>query len=272
MKGVTKSSIPPEFDTAFLDWFRDRSEAVWASLPVQTPEEILAEFVERDVAGNVWQSGTRWLGGLDAEEIAKAEERWNLRFPPDYRLFLERLHAPDRPALRTAWVSKSEKLKADDVLARAKYDRDDDMVLGEGGSSLYNWSTDDEALQTMFEWPVRGLYGIWQPSWGPEPADLDEQKRRLREVAKTAPKLIPVYGHRYLLGEPVAAGNPVLSIYGSDIIILAADLHDYFLVEFADDLLGMTFKHEEKLHRSAERRIAKSYDRYTAIPFWGEFL
>lgn len=48
-----------------------------------------------------------------------------------------------------------------------------------------------------------------------------------------------------------------LSIYGPDIIIYAADLHDYFFVEFADDLLGMTFKQEEKLRRSVERRIAR---------------
>jgi hypothetical protein len=87
-----------------------------------------------------------------------------------------------------------------------------------------------------------------------------------------APKLIPVYAHRYLLGEPCAAGNPVLSVWGPDIIVYAADLRDYFLHDFADDLLGMTFKQEKKLSRSVERRIAESYDRYKAIPFWGDVL
>jgi hypothetical protein len=150
MKGVKKSSIPPQFDTAFLDWFRDRSEAVWASLPVRKPKKILAEFVRRDVGGDVWQPGTRWLGGLDTEEIAKAEDRWQVRFPPDYRLFLERLHVPDRPPLIAGFTKKLKGKAPVGELARATYNSNNDMVLREG-VSFYNWSTDIDALQAMFD-------------------------------------------------------------------------------------------------------------------------
>jgi hypothetical protein len=277
MKGVKKSSIPPQFDPAFLDWFRDRTEAFWASLPVRKPKKILAEFVKADVGGFDWQPETRWLGGLDPEEIAKAEDRWQVRFPPDYRLFLERLHAPDRSPLTAGFVGKpKDSTPRHGELARATYDANNDMVLREG-VSFYNWSTDVEALRGRFEWLVEGLEydvrhnNLWQPNWGPKPKKLKQQKARVREVVEQAPKLIPVYSHRYLLGEPCAAGNPVLSVYQSDIIVYGADLRDYLLVEFAGEL-GMTFKQEEKLSRSVERRIAKSYDRFRAIPFWGDLL
>ncbi len=79
-----------------------------------------------------------------------------------------------------------------------------------------------------------------------------------------APKLIPVFGHRYLLAEPCAAGNPVLSIYQSDMVIYAVDLYDYFLVEFGE-LIG-----ERNIGHSRLTQV--KYAAYQTIPFWGDFL
>jgi hypothetical protein len=47
--------------------------------------------------------------------------------------------------------------------------------------------------------------------------------------------MIPVYSHRYLPAEPCEAGNPVLSIYQTDIIHYGYDLADYFAREFRVD-------------------------------------
>jgi hypothetical protein len=75
--------IPAQFDVEFLEWFRERTEATWARLPVRTPKEVLATFVEAGVGGSEWQPGTRWLDGLSEEEISEVELRWNLTCPPD---------------------------------------------------------------------------------------------------------------------------------------------------------------------------------------------
>ena len=268
--------IPSKLDPEFLDWFRDRTETCWASLPIQTLDEILADFVEEEVGGEAWQRDTRWLAGLDEQDIAKAEERWQLRFPPDYRLFLERLHAPDRPSLRAGFVEKLEPSAVHPALARAHVHTYSDMVLHES-ASFYNWSTDRDSLNGAFNWLAEGLEfdieheGLWQPSWGSKPTTLERQRAQLRATIEKAPKLIPVYGHRYLLGEPCAAGNPVLSVYQSDVIVYAADLHDYFLVDFMD-LLGLSFRQKRKVSRSRTGRINDKYESYTAIPFWGELL
>src|SRR5262249_17955195 len=45
-------------------------------------------------------------------------------------------------------------------------------------------------------------------------------------------KLIPLISHRYLPEEPHEAGNPVFSVYQSDVIYYGTDLIDYFEREF----------------------------------------
>jgi hypothetical protein len=86
------NAVPAEFGEAFLDWFRERTEATWSTYPTPTVEG----FAKRRLLGCDWQTGTRWLGGLSEEQLAEVERTWALRFPPDYRLFLHRLHAVDR--------------------------------------------------------------------------------------------------------------------------------------------------------------------------------
>src|SRR5262245_38749445 len=77
-------SIPAQFDAEFLDWFRERTEAAWATGAERTPEDVLAQYVEWGAGDCSWQHGTLWLGGLGDEQIAEIERRWNLAFPPDY--------------------------------------------------------------------------------------------------------------------------------------------------------------------------------------------
>lgn len=45
---------------------------------------------------------------------------------------------------------------------------------------------------------------------------------------RQAPKLAPLVSHRYIPTEPNEAGNPVFSIYQSDVVYYGADLADYF--------------------------------------------
>jgi hypothetical protein len=61
----------------------------------------------------------------------------------------------------------------------------------------------------------------------------------------TWPKLLPIYGHRFLAAQPCRAGNPVFSIKQTDIIYYGADLPHYLLNEFID--------HDYALHVRAQK-------------------
>lgn len=280
--------ITPRFDDDFLDWFRARLEAYWAALPQRTPEEALAGYVQAGAGGSEWQSGTRWLTGLSDEEIAQVERRWRLAFPPDYRLFLQRLHSADRPTLRASYLGEDESpqtAEAHGALATACVEEFDQYMVLEAGSGFYNWLTDGDALEGRWARLWEGLQfdvehnGLWRPSWGPQPDTLAAQEARVHELVEGAPRLIPVFGHRYLLAEPCAADNPVFSVWQSDIVVYAANLRDYFLFEFAGPL-GLEQASTNPLYRASNQelereiraRVHERFPGYQTIPFWGELL
>jgi len=234
--------IPPRFDAEFLDWFRERTEAAWA------------DYEPRDFSGDGpgvsdWQPGTRWLNGLPLEDIESAEERFGLSFPPDYRLFLRRLHTVDRP--RPGWFFVDGETKAP---------RDT--------PSFTDWR-DEPAVRAALDGPVSGLIfdlehnSLWLEGWGPRPEAPAAREAELRRRAASAPHLIPVYSHRCLLGDPQISGNPVLSLYQSDIIFYGPDLRWYLLIEFAD-LLGLDRGEIDEASTPHYRHRMKD------IPFWGE--
>jgi hypothetical protein len=48
------------------------------------------------------------------------------------------------------------------------------------------------------------------------------------------PRLVPVFSHRYLPAEPHLSGNPVLSVYQTDIIYYGSNLKRYIAHEFGN--------------------------------------
>ncbi len=69
-----------------------------------------------------------------------------------------------------------------------------------------------------------------------------------------APKLIPVYAHRYV-AEIDGKELPVFSICGTDLIYYARDIADYFLIEF---------------HEKENDIVMNDEVRY--VPFWSDLL
>jgi hypothetical protein len=272
------AGIPDEFNEDFLAWFRERTEAAWDALPARTPEEVLADYVEAGVGGCEWQRGTRWLGGLSDEEIEGTERRRKLTFPPDYRLFLHLLHTVDRPMFCASYLGYGEQPDAASAqLAAAYVEPDHDLIVLEDGPSFYNWLTDAEALEAQSAWLWEGLQfdveynDLWPKSWGPKPETLDEQKRRARELVEAAPRLIPIFVHRYLLAEPCAARNPVLSVYQSDIVVYGNDLREYLLAEFGD-ILGLDRRQRKQVEKARDAGITVRLEMLASIPFWGELM
>jgi hypothetical protein len=141
--------------------------------------------------------------------------------------------------------------------------------------SFYHWTDGEQHIGDALEQVVYGLIfdveynNLWPESWGTKPNTADEREQHVRALVADAPKLIPVFGHRFLLAEPCQVGNPVFSIMQSDIIIYGADLRDYFLIEFADELLALS--PNDEVVKAAKAHISNIL-RYESIPFWGELL
>jgi hypothetical protein len=125
----------------------------------------------------------------------------------------------------------------------------------EGG---YNWSVEDPAIRRMLAWPLEMLsrdvdQGLWWPDWGERPDKGAERREVLREALGRAPKLIPLYSHRFLPEQPAGPGNPVFSMHGFDTVYYGVDLADYFAREFGS--------HPEPVEMPVRK-----------VPFWSELV
>lgn len=120
-------------------------------------------------------AGQRWGGlawnGLSNEELDCAEDVWGAPFPDDYRSFLRHLHClgPDDgfPDLRrgSGWVRGLQDERRE-------------------------WLVDACAQEDL-----------WLPGWGPRPDTLADRLEYIRERISAAPRLLPLYGHRFLIAE-----------------------------------------------------------------------
>jgi len=162
-----------------------------------------------------------WVNGHTQDELDAAQDMFGLTFPPD----LVELYREKRPAL------------------------------------AYDWTKDHDAIWRMLAWPYEGLWfdvvhnGLWWDAWGPKPGRRSDQQDVLRQVVATAPRLIPIYSHRFIPQSPSEPGNPVFSVYQSDIIVYGAKLADYFEREFDAGALR-----------------DKDWPSIKRIPFWSEMI
>ncbi len=150
---------------------------------------------------HLMRQGVEIDSGLSDAEVDQVERSFGFRFPADLRAFLQ--HA----------------LPASD--------------------GFPDWrSGPDPPPREKLAWPLDGLLfdvehnAFWLESWGHRPSRLADAFDIAHGAVAEAPTLIPVSIHRYLPDEPGLAGNPVLSVCQSDIIVYVNDLASYFQAEF----------------------------------------
>jgi hypothetical protein len=110
------------------------------------------------------------------------------------------------------------------------------------GRRWVDWRDGDrKELRERLAWPVEGVLfdveqtGFWYGGWGLRPLDDRQAVATARALLLTAPRLIPVYSHRFLPAGHGAAGHPVLSVMQTDVVVYGADLVDYLRAEFETD-------------------------------------
>jgi hypothetical protein len=125
-----------------------------------------------------------------------------------------------------------------------------------------DWRNGNPAdLREQLGWPVAGVLfdieynNLWHPSWGRRPARLVHALGTARRRLARVPKMIPVYGHRYLPAGGGTHGHPVLSIHQTDIIIYGTDIAEYITNEFV----------------RSRQFISADWGTPPMVPFWSEF-
>lgn len=81
----------------------------------------------------------------------------------------------------------------------------------------------EEELRWRCDGPVEGVLfdvevnAFWLKEWGTRPASPEEAANVARRYLTAVPRLLPLWGHRYLPCDPPIAGNPVFSITQTDV-------------------------------------------------------
>src|SRR6185295_11347319 len=166
-------------------------------MATQFPPDYLANAV-----GVMGDCGIQFAPGLTASQVQAAEVAHGFNFPPDLRAFLEFA-----------------------------------LPVGE---RIPDWRepTSKSVLHAL-AWPADSLCfdiehnGFWLASWGPKPEKLEGAFALARDAVRAAPFLVPIYAHRYIPAAPCEAGNPVFSVYQTDIIYYGLDLASYLFAEFS---------------------------------------
>ncbi|MFF0245931.1 hypothetical protein ACWEU6_37395 [Streptosporangium sandarakinum] len=119
---------------------------------------------------------------------------------------------------------------------------------------------DPDELREHLDWSVRELLrdvesGHWNQSWGERPGTAEAAMAAARSRLSEAPRMVPIYAHRFLPAGHGTFGHPVLSMWGSDIIYYGTDLLDYINQEFEDP-----------------RPEPEEWNPQATVPFWRDYL
>ncbi|MCS3798876.1 hypothetical protein [Niastella sp. OAS944] len=201
----------PENITDFLTWVKTTTELAWSNAPIDS-----------------YFHGAKWLP-LNDGEIDDLEKKYRIQFGEEHRAFLKVLHTINRKnPTYDGWK-----------------DQEDDNEVKQMGhpSYFYNWFEDTQWIESRLSWPydtiLQDIFGLnkrWLKIWGPCPDSTEEKIRVFTEWYNKAPRLIPLFAHRFLMGNGHSGLKPVLSVWGSDIVIIAWSLRHFLMRNFAREL------------------------------------
>jgi hypothetical protein len=154
--------------------------------------------------------------GLTDAEFARIEAEYGFEFADDHRAFLAAgLPTNQRPQPRQP------------------------SVIYTYAEPWPDWRDGDPAaLSEALDRPVEGvLFDVehnvfWYPDWGSRPDDLTAALATARRKLADVPRMVPIYGHRYLPAGRGTSAHPVLSMMQTDIIFYGLNLSDYIGREF----------------------------------------
>ena len=233
---------------AYLAQFRALSDAYWSS----HVERDLEEFRANGVGGATWAEGTRWKPGMSQAEIDAVEQSFGAEFPEDYRGFLATLNAATKPAIW--YLFKGDTLHP----APARH-------------VFTDWTDGQGDIKRALDGVVSGVLfdvernALWLDEWGERPNEKSARADLVTSLITSAPKLIPLHSHRFLIAGLDLEPSPVVSIMQSDVIFYAESIEACLAADFPDLALGLELP-ETAIDQTAYLRTLR------AVPFWGALL
>lgn len=116
-------------------------------------------------------------------------------------------------------------------------------------------------IENKLNWPYESILSdvknscYWNPNWGIQPEKFEGQQSQVKTLIDTAPKLIPIYLHRYIPDQPSQKNNPIFSVYGTDSVVYGNNLAHYLAREFRLELPEQFYKYLNEI---------------TEIEFWSD--
>lgn len=146
--------------------------------------------------------GVEFEEGLTFNEVTQIEELYEIKFPESLLLFLT----------KALPVSKG----------------------------FYNWRNTEveniNCIKKIINQPLQYINDMpeeiyWCEDWGKAPENEKVLKKEVRQRLSKAPKLIPIFSHRYM-PMTLEKNPPIISVHGIDVIYYGEDIEDYFKIEF----------------------------------------
>ena len=184
-------------------------------------EDIISFLKNKDI---------KFDAGLEEEEFKKIEKIYNFNFPYSLRMFLSQALPVSSGFYNWRDLSSINVLKI---------------------KNMMNYFFEYINNAPCNEYMPNDSY--WVNKWGKMPKDLCERKSIILKEYNKAPKIIPVFMHRFI---PIIDDKnpPILSIHYTDIIYYARNLSEYFMIEF-----GL-------------KRPNVNINQYRYIPFWTDLI
>ena len=176
-------------------------QSFWEEMKRFTEDAWMRTTVEKeDVYGYQIVPGTKWNRGLNPEQLAQLQRSFGFPLPSDYMAMLGVCNGFDRDSM--------------------------DMQGGEGPirfrRSFYKYPDDFSKVAWLLE-DTRCHRASVDAALKEEGFDPDK-----------VTGFIPIYSHRALVAFKDQSLSPVLSIWGSDVIVYERDLQSYFQKEFEE--------------------------------------
>ncbi|WP_160716471.1 SMI1/KNR4 family protein [Chitinophaga solisilvae] len=176
----------------------DDSIAFFEQLRELSDRHWAGSSLDHDIFGFQVQPGTTWNPGLSAAELKAFEAAVGFTFPAPLRHFYEVMNGLDKPGVN---------------------------IYGSSGHTpaytpvFYAFPNDMDRIQNLLQW----IYSANNITAG-----------RLR--AEGISRIFPICGHRFMLVD--VPGNPVLSMYGSDIIYWTDNISKLIATHIFPELAG----------------------------------
>ncbi len=167
-------------------------------------DAALFEFLNSNQSTGNRTAPTYGVPGLDSAKIDSIEAQLGFALPSDLRFLLGNVQDPGK------------------------------VLFPWSAFSMEKYHASIEPVWSGIEFDIEHN-AVWLERWGKRPSELNDAKRLAKEDFRSWPRLLPIYGHRFLAADPCLPSNPIFSIVQTDIIYYGANLPDYLVREFCSN-------------------------------------